>query len=734
MTMATKKKSLSTRRTTQTNTGKERADLHTGAGKSGSNITEFRLDNVSQISRLFGQPSVRRPYGSVVLVYACVAAIAEAAASAPFMVINDKGEQDLKSPYTSLFQKPNPCMDQPSEFWEAHASWISMRGECIWYLEYAAADGKKKRKDEVPESIWPFPPDYFTPVVVPGDPVPKGWRMTIPGQGYTMLDPEQVVQFKTFNPEDMLRGLDKVRLLRRTLVNLDRSKTFNEKFFDNNAEPGGILSTEDPLTMDQADELQRKWEDRHKGQGKESRVAVLSNGLKYTPLAMTHQEMQFLEQQKWNSDEIHTAFGVNRAILGMVDGLTYANAREARKIFWENNIIPKLVKWANTVNIHFKVQCRFELANIDVLTVGLQDKINAASGLQRLGYTLNQASKRVNLGMPDVDWGDVPPYALYSVDENVAAAVLLASIKDPVIAGRAARLLSLGRAPAKQVLELSGPTIVTSSTRENNDNQRHRETNAVYIKEVLDKTEHRFQNMFAQYINALFVEQLKRIDSAKGVSHKGLRHLVSRSVVKDIEDPDSVLIDLEVWQKKLVTKARPLYTDVVGDSLSVAADLTGGAALGVNNPRIVEFMREKEIKVADVTDRVRDNIRAAIVEGLQNDESVADIKARLQALKDFTKDPVRTLRVARTETAQAASGARFIQFDADGAKKKGWSSSGDDHVRDDHLAFEALGDVEFEFDYITEASDDSDGELQYPGDINGPASQVINCRCSLLPG
>jgi len=60
-----------------------------------------------------------------------------------------------------------------------------------------------------------------------------------------------------------------------------------------------------------------------------------------------------------------------------------------------------------------------------------------------------------------------------------------------------------------------------------------------------------------------------------------------------------------------------------------------------------------------------------------------------------------------------------------GIAKKSWVSAHDDHVRESHKECEDQGAIP--------STSTFENGLMYPGDQNGDASEVINCRCTLSP-
>lgn len=82
-------------------------------------------------------------------------------------------------------------------------------------------------------------------------------------------------------------------------------------------------------------------------------------------------------------------------------------------------------------------------------------------------------------------------------------------------------------------------------------------------------------------------------------------------------------------------------------------------------------------------------------------------------------------RIARTEVGGASNTASFeaAQENAEGVRKE-WLTSGLPNVRETHQYYESLGVVDMDYEYAS--------GLQFPGDENGEADEVINCRCTII--
>ena len=145
--------------------------------------------------------------------------------------------------------------------------------------------------------------------------------------------------------------------------------------------------------------------------------------------------------------------------------------------------------------------------------------------------------------------------------------------------------------------------------------------------------------------------------------------------------------------------------------------------LATGDPKALErAMRDKRFDA---------RIRKAIKEGrgLTKEEAAPVFRSYLNKMLMW-----RAETIARTETmaalhqgamegVQQAIDAGQI---AEGQVKKRWIATQDKRVRDTHKAMH-WQTVGFRADFVSP----SGARLQYPGDPNAPASEVINCRCAL---
>jgi hypothetical protein len=164
-----------------------------------------------------------------------------------------------------------------------------------------------------------------------------------------------------------------------------------------------------------------------------------------------------------------------------------------------------------------------------------------------------------------------------------------------------------------------------------------------------------------------------------------------------------------------------------------------GLSFSLRNPFIEGVLRQVG-KSIDVTDTTRRQIMEVLDESWRKGDSVVHAG---EALRAYGIDNSRGLLIARTELNAISNGGSMAaaltsaresdaQPDRDGLPPllKLWLTAEDDRVRDTHVQ---AGD-----DYgagsgipLTDPFYVGGSELYYPGDPDGPADEICNCRCAI---
>lgn len=147
------------------------------------------------------------------------------------------------------------------------------------------------------------------------------------------------------------------------------------------------------------------------------------------------------------------------------------------------------------------------------------------------------------------------------------------------------------------------------------------------------------------------------------------------------------------------------------------------------NDKALKFLEDKKIKFAI---KVADTTHKAIINelsgGFEKGEGIPELSNRIKNMPEF--DMKRATVVARTEVISSSNAGTLQGYKESGVViGKEWSSTKDERTRDHHKEVEGQR-VKLDDPFVV------DGDLlDYPGDnsYDAKASNVIQCRCSLLP-
>ena len=95
-------------------------------------------------------------------------------------------------------------------------------------------------------------------------------------------------------------------------------------FFENGAQPGGLLVAPGAISDETAKRLKDKWEENFSGANR-GRLAVLGDGLKYESLTMTAVDAQMIDQLRMTAEIVCSVFHVPGYMVGVGAMPTYNN-------------------------------------------------------------------------------------------------------------------------------------------------------------------------------------------------------------------------------------------------------------------------------------------------------------------------------------------------------------------------------------------------------------------------
>ena len=346
-------------------------------------------------------------YADVSWVYACVYRIATKGAGVPMRFYREvkRGgkmvyDEVSDHPIIDLFETVNPYMSGV-DLVEAIYTYAELTGNA-----YLLLDMYIKGK---PTEIYPLNPHKVKIAPHPKELVDH-YTYDIGGGKEIKLDKVGVIHFKYFNPMDDLYGLAPLSAGRTAVDTQNYGDQYNRNFFLNSAEPKGALVSDENLSTEQRNRIAAGWKAMHQGVQNAHKIAIFEKGLKWESIGLTQRDMDFINSKKMTREDILGVFGVPPAMVGVFKYANYANAKEQRKIFWIDTMIPKLKKLEAVLNSFIvkpydeSLIMEFDLSNVEALKEDDLVKAQVNEILTRAGVkTINEV--REELGMGNVVWG-----------------------------------------------------------------------------------------------------------------------------------------------------------------------------------------------------------------------------------------------------------------------------------------------------------------------------------------
>ena len=274
-------------------------------------------------------------------VYACVRILSEAVASLPLHLYrykeDDSKEKATDHPlYQVLHDEPNPEMTS-FIFRETLMSHI-----LLWGNAYAQII--RNGKGEV-IALYPLMPDRMS---VDRDEngqlyyqYTRGFDEAPQVKNIVRLAPYDVLHIPGLGFDGLI-GYSPIAMAKNAIGLAMATEEFGSKFFANGAQPSGVL--EHPGVIKDPSRVRESWMSTFGGSANANKVAVLEEGMHYTPISISPDAAQFLETRKFQLDEIARIFRIPPHMIGDLEHATFSNIEEQSLEFVQYTLQPWLVR------------------------------------------------------------------------------------------------------------------------------------------------------------------------------------------------------------------------------------------------------------------------------------------------------------------------------------------------------------------------------------------------------
>jgi HK97 family phage portal protein len=146
---------------------------------------------------------------------------------------------------------------------------------------------------------------------------------------------------------DGLVGYSPIAMAKNAIGMAIACEEYGAKFFANGAAPGGVL--EHPGTIKDPTKVREAWQSQFGGSGNANKIAVLEEGMKYTPIGISPEQAQFLETRKFQIDEIARIFRVPPHMVGDLEKSSFSNIEQQSLEFVKYTLDPWVARWEQSI-------------------------------------------------------------------------------------------------------------------------------------------------------------------------------------------------------------------------------------------------------------------------------------------------------------------------------------------------------------------------------------------------
>ena len=225
----------------------------------------------------------------------------------------------------------------------------------------------------------------------------------------------------TFRPSDLmgLSDYSPIAMAKNSIGVGLACEEYGAKFFANGAAPSGVL--ENPGTIKDITRLRESWNAIYGGSKNAGKVAILEEGMHYSPISISPNEAQFLETRKFQVDEIARIFHVPPHMIGDLERSTFSNIEQQSLEFVKYTLNPWVCRWEQALTrslLSPKEKLEYSIKfNVDGLLRGdYQSRMNGyAVGRQNGFLSANDVRELENMEKISAEQGG----NLYLVNGNM---------------------------------------------------------------------------------------------------------------------------------------------------------------------------------------------------------------------------------------------------------------------------------------------------------------------------
>lgn len=222
------------------------------------------------------------------------------------------------------------------------------------------------------------------------------------------------------NSKNGVEGIGVLNYASHTLELAKATEKAAQDYFSSGCHVAGILTTNATrLTRDQRETIRDAWNQAHGNKG--TGMAILENGMQYSPVAANSKESQLLETRLFNLNDIARFFSISPVLLGDLSHSSYSTIEASLLEFVTHTLFPYITLIENEFTRKLiKPSEKNLFIDLDENYIVKSDKQSQANYLSTLVskgiMTVNEA--RYQLGLNPMEGGDKLFVAFTDINQN----------------------------------------------------------------------------------------------------------------------------------------------------------------------------------------------------------------------------------------------------------------------------------------------------------------------------
>lgn len=659
-----------------------------------------------------------RPYARSAWVRSAIDFVADPISSRPLLITADRRGGDVVIDHpelTNFLERPaRNCggILNRADFIKATAGWMKLKGQAFWILD-DTWDTPRTRKSPL---ILARPDEMHA--IYDGKEL-MGWTWSNAKGVKSALIPEQVIHLKLWNPYDDVLGLSEWEAAMISAQSDYAAGVFAKNLSQNNGDRGpyvvgkGGMFTDEQVKQVSA-QLRQK---RELGRRGEFRAAFIPADVDIKEPSINAVDSAYVAQRLENRKEIYAAFGVPASFADAQASYSIGSASDRFRLI-EDTCMPLAAKIADA----FEIVCtrllgkkqtvfvEFDWDSHSTMQAVRAERFDIATKAVDRGMPWHEASEYFGLKIPRFAGDEVGriPFNLTEIgeeqeDRGQESEVSEEPVEDPV-------------AELEQLFAARSQAPCGCSAKAANPGEAWQR-----IHKAREPWEKKFASTIRRHVMDARGETLRKIAAANaaasipGAETKGLL-LDALSLVFDLASwlPD--------WTKSLTTISRTAMEtagfEVWKDELDRDDPLEMPAA------EVITATKQRENLISQAGVKIHGDIRKEIEQAINDGDTLDEIAKRIKSKFAGISDQ-RAMTIARTETTYSYETGRHIRFQQAGVEWTQWLTVNDGEDR--HPSYSGLHNqirpMDEPFTLYGNVT------MRYPGDPDGPPSEIINCRC-----